>query len=70
MAVSVILVCGGLFIGAREIARAVVQRKDNEPRKRRVGRYTASILLIAISVPLFLDWREGTDYMLLLLKWW
>lgn len=70
MAVSVILVCGGLFIGAREIARAVVQRKDNEPRKRRVGRYTASVLLIAISVPLFLDWREGTDYMLLLLKWW
>ncbi|WP_342410165.1 DUF4097 family beta strand repeat-containing protein [Paenibacillus sp. FSL R10-2778] len=70
MAVSVILVCGGLFIGAREIARAVVQRKDNEARKRRVGRYTASVLLIAISVPLFLDWREGTDYMLLLLKWW
>ncbi|OZQ68000.1 hypothetical protein CA596_26010 [Paenibacillus odorifer] len=70
MAVSVIIVCGGLFIGAREIARAVVQRKDNEPRKRRVGRYTASVLLIAISVPLFLDWREGTDYMLLLLKWW
>jgi hypothetical protein len=68
--VAVALVCGGIFIGLREIARGITGSSRTEYRNRRVGRYTASVLLIAIAVPLFLDWREGTDHMLLLLKWW
>ncbi|OKP90795.1 protein liaG [Paenibacillus sp. P32E] len=39
-------------------------------RSRRVGRYTASILLVSVGILLFLDWRNGTDNMLFLLKWW
>lgn len=70
VAVAIILVCGGLWVGLREIVRNMIQRNSNEYRHRRVGRYTAAILLIGAAVPLFLDWRDGTDYMLLLLKWW
>lgn len=70
VAVSVVLLCGGIYIGAREIVRGIVSRKKNESHNRRVGRYTASVLLIAIAIPLFLDWKDGSDYMLLLLKWW
>lgn len=68
--VAVVLICGGLWIGTREIIRSRLGRNSNEYRNRRAGRYTAALLLIAVAVPLFLDWREGTDYMLLLLKWW
>lgn len=68
--VSIILFCSGIFIGARESAKGTTLSSPNQRRYRRVGRYTASVLLIGISVPLFLDWKEGTDYMLLLLKWW
>lgn len=70
VAISIILLCGGLFLGIREIAKEIVQRDPNERCHRRVGRYTASVLLIGVAVPLFLDWKEGTDYMLLLLKLW
>lgn len=70
VAISLILLCSGIFMGAREIAKGTSLRNSNERRNRRVGRYTASLLLIGVSVPLFLDWKEGTDYMLLLLKWW
>ncbi|KWX77868.1 protein liaG [Paenibacillus riograndensis] len=45
-------------------------QNGSERRSRRVGRYTASALLIAVGVLLFLDWRNGTDHMLILLKWW
>lgn len=70
VAVAVLLVCSGLFIGTREVVKAIVWRNSHESRKRRVGRYTAAVLLIATAVPLYLDWRDGTDYMLLFLKWW
>lgn len=70
VAVSAVLLCGGIYIGTREIVRGIVWRKKNESHNRRVGRYTASVLLIAIAIPLFLDWKDGSDYMLLLLKWW
>ncbi|MBW4083791.1 DUF4097 family beta strand repeat protein [Paenibacillus sp. S150] len=46
------------------------RQSGNEQRRRRVGRYTASALLTAVGVLLFLDWRNGTETMLLLLKWW
>ncbi|OBZ16356.1 protein liaG [Bacillus sp. FJAT-27264] len=45
-------------------------RRRTERRKRRVGRYTAVILLVSVGILLFFDWKEGTDWMLLLLKWW
>lgn len=65
-----LLICGGLWLGTREIAKGLIIRKSNERRARRVGRYTAAVLLAAVGVLLLLDWREGTDHMLLLLKWW
>ncbi|WP_229522512.1 DUF4097 family beta strand repeat-containing protein [Paenibacillus monticola] len=69
-ATAAALVCFGLLLGAREITRGFHRRKNAERRNRRVGRFTASLLLIGVGVPLYLDWREGTDFMLLLLKWW
>ncbi|AKG37848.1 protein liaG [Paenibacillus durus ATCC 35681] len=36
----------------------------------RIGRYTASFLLIGVGILLFRDWQWGTDNLLLLLKWW
>lgn len=45
-------------------------RQDKERKKRRIGRYTASVTLAAVGILLLLDWRDGTDYMMLLLKWW
>ncbi|OKP96644.1 protein liaG [Paenibacillus sp. P46E] len=45
-------------------------QNGNGQRSRRVGRYTASVLLVSVGVLLFLDWRNGTDNMLFLLKWW
>ncbi|WP_310830237.1 DUF4097 family beta strand repeat-containing protein [Paenibacillus pedocola] len=65
-----LLICGGLWLGAREIAKGLIIRKSNERRPRRVGRYTAAMLLTVVGVLLLLDWRNDTDNMLLLLKWW
>ncbi|WP_179030637.1 DUF4097 family beta strand repeat-containing protein [Paenibacillus kribbensis] len=39
-------------------------------RKTRVGRYTSSLLLMAVGVPLILDVLQNTEYMLQLLVWW
>lgn len=39
-------------------------------RKIRVGRYTASLLLIAVGVLLIVDVFQNTEYMLQLLVWW
>ncbi|GAB6992450.1 DUF4097 family beta strand repeat-containing protein [Paenibacillus pini] len=42
----------------------------NRKHKLRVGRYTALLLLIAAGVLLLLDALNGTEHMMLLLKWW
>ncbi|NOU80266.1 DUF4097 family beta strand repeat protein [Paenibacillus sp. LMG 31459] len=60
----------GLLLGVREIAKDSGARLSKERRSRRVGRYTASAVLISVGVLLLMDWRDGTDYMMLLLKWW
>ncbi|WP_019908432.1 DUF4097 family beta strand repeat-containing protein [Paenibacillus sp. HW567] len=70
VAIAAVLAGCGVYLGIREIAKGLLQRDSNERRSRRVGRYTAATLLIAVAVLLFLDWRNGTDNMLLLLKWW
>ncbi|WP_228745234.1 DUF4097 family beta strand repeat-containing protein [Paenibacillus sp. S150] len=70
VAISAVLAACGIFLGVRETAKALSRQSGNEQRRRRVGRYTASALLTAVGVLLFLDWRNGTETMLLLLKWW
>lgn len=42
----------------------------NSKRKIRVGRYTATTLLIVTGILLLTDKIRGTDYTLLLLTWW
>ncbi|HEY2491500.1 MAG TPA: DUF4097 family beta strand repeat-containing protein [Paenibacillus sp.] len=42
----------------------------NSKRKIRVGRYTATLLLIVTGILLLTDKIRGTDYTLLLLTWW
>ncbi|MFB5678591.1 DUF4097 family beta strand repeat-containing protein [Paenibacillus terreus] len=39
-------------------------------RKIRVGRYTASLLLLSVGVLLFADLIQSTDHMMELLTWW
>ncbi|TQR96927.1 DUF4097 family beta strand repeat-containing protein [Paenibacillus ottowii] len=39
-------------------------------RKIRVGRYTASLLLMAVGILLIVDVLQNTEYMLQLLVWW
>lgn len=68
--IAAVLAACGVYLCIREIAKGILQRHSNEWRSRRVGRYTASTLLITVGILLFLDWRNGTDNMLLLLKWW
>ncbi|WP_083205097.1 DUF4097 family beta strand repeat-containing protein [Bacillus sp. FJAT-27264] len=70
VAIAIALVGAGLLLGIREIANGAALRRRTERRKRRVGRYTAVILLVSVGILLFFDWKEGTDWMLLLLKWW
>ncbi|MFF2912772.1 DUF4097 domain-containing protein [Paenibacillus sp. NPDC057934] len=70
VAIAIALVGAGLLLGIREIANGAALRRRTERRKRRVGRYTAVVLLVSVGILLFLDWKEGTDRMLLLLKWW
>ncbi|ASA24140.1 DUF4097 family beta strand repeat-containing protein [Paenibacillus donghaensis] len=69
-ATALVLLAIGLLLGVREIVRGLSRRRGKDNRRRRVGRYTAAMLLAGIAVPLFLDWSGDTDYMLLLLKWW
>ncbi|OAB40969.1 DUF4097 family beta strand repeat-containing protein [Paenibacillus glacialis] len=42
----------------------------NSKHKIRVGRYTAALLLMATGILLIIDEVQGSEYMLLLLKWW
>lgn len=65
-----LLVAAGLWIALREGAGWGRSRRNDRRLKLRVGRYTASVILIGIAVPLFIDWRSGTDYFFLILKWW
>ncbi|MFD2880780.1 hypothetical protein ACFTAO_40400 [Paenibacillus rhizoplanae] len=65
-----VLIGLGLLMGIREMARDSIARQDKERKKRRIGRYTASVTLAVVGILLLLDWRDGTDYMMLLLKWW
>ncbi|MEK5449875.1 DUF4097 family beta strand repeat-containing protein [Paenibacillus sp. FSL R7-0331] len=69
-AVAGVLILGGLWLGGREIAKGMLVRNSGERRPRRVGRYTAAAVLAAVGILLLLDWVNGTDSMLLLLKWW
>lgn len=39
-------------------------------RKIRVGRYTSSLLLMAVGILLIVDVFQNTEYMLQLLVWW
>ncbi|MFC3749864.1 DUF4097 family beta strand repeat-containing protein [Paenibacillus sp. GCM10012306] len=68
--IAIVLVGAGLLMGIREIANGTDRWRRKERRKRRVGRYTAVALLVSVGILLFLDWKEGTERMLLLLKWW
>lgn len=68
-AVAVLLTVLGLLMGIREVIKNIKARNSRE-RRRRIGRYTASATLAAVGVLLFLDWSQGTDHMMLLLKWW
>lgn len=59
-----------LWLGVREIAKSILIRRSDERRPRRVGRYTAVTVLAGVGVLMLLDWLNGTETMLLLLKWW
>lgn len=65
-----VLILSALWLGIREIAKSILVRKSDERRPRRVGRYTAALVLAGVGVFLLLDWLNGTETMLLLLKWW
>ncbi|GGG11396.1 hypothetical protein GCM10010912_64730 [Paenibacillus albidus] len=69
-AVAVILIMSALVMGIREIVKVKGLRRQGERPKRRVGRYTASILMLSVGILLLLDFIQGTEYMLLLLIWW
>ncbi|WNS43013.1 DUF4097 family beta strand repeat-containing protein [Paenibacillus sp. MMS20-IR301] len=69
-AVAVLLMILGLLVGVREVAKEALARQGKERRSRRAGRYTAAIVLAGVGVLLLLDWRSGTEHMLLLLQWW
>ncbi|WP_311520139.1 DUF4097 family beta strand repeat-containing protein [Paenibacillus albidus] len=69
-AVAVILIMSALVMGIREIVKVKGLRRQGERPKRRVGRYTASILMFSVGNLLLLDFIQGTEYMLLLLIWW
>ncbi|WP_256702289.1 DUF4097 family beta strand repeat-containing protein [Paenibacillus sp. P32E] len=68
--IAALLTFCGIGLAIREITKGLSWQNGNELRSRRVGRYTASILLVSVGILLFLDWRNGTDNMLFLLKWW
>ncbi|BCG60995.1 DUF4097 family beta strand repeat-containing protein [Paenibacillus sp. URB8-2] len=68
-AVGILLIAGGVIFAAREIGIKLMPRQG-ERRERRIGRFTASVLLVGVGILLFRDWLRGTDDMLLLLKWW
>ncbi|WP_410512330.1 DUF4097 family beta strand repeat-containing protein [Paenibacillus sp. BR2-3] len=70
IAVAIALICGGVLMGAREIYQGIARRRGTGSSKRRIGRYTAAALLIGAGIPLLLDWKNNTEYMLLLLRWW
>ncbi|WP_052410347.1 DUF4097 family beta strand repeat-containing protein [Paenibacillus durus] len=65
-ATGILLIAGGVFLAAREIGIKMFRRRHED----RIGRYTASFLLIGVGVLLFRDWQWGADNLLLLLTWW
>lgn len=68
--IAAVLIVGGFLLGVREVAKGLSRSRGNERRTRRVGRYTAAVLLASVGVLLLMDARDGTHNMLLLLKWW
>lgn len=70
LAIAAVLICGGLWLSIREIMKGWLTYKRNERPFRRVGRYTAAVLLLGVGVLLLLDSMNGTDNMFLLLNWW
>ena len=69
--VAGVLICGAVLLVAREFFHRTSQSSINgNSNKHRIGRYTASLLLMGVGGLLFYDWKHHTDYMLLLLKWW
>ncbi|WP_342437229.1 DUF4097 family beta strand repeat-containing protein [Paenibacillus sp. FSL L8-0436] len=68
--IAAVLIVGGFLLGVREVAKGLSRSRGNERRIRRVGRYTAAVLLASVGVLLLMDARDGTHNMLLLLKWW
>lgn len=69
-AVALFLTIGGLLIAVREMAKGSAIGRNGDRRTLRVGRYTAVVLLISVGILLLLDWKNGTENMLLLLRWW
>lgn len=59
-AVSVALILAGCWLIVRECRRRLI----------RTGRFTASALLMAVGVLLFIDRMNGWDLLLLLPRWW
>lgn len=70
LVIAVVFICGGLWLGVREIMKGWLTYKRNERPLRRVGRYTAAVLLTGVGTLLLLDSLHGTDNMFLLLNWW
>ncbi|WP_240479654.1 DUF4097 family beta strand repeat-containing protein [Paenibacillus wynnii] len=69
--VAALLICIGVLLGVREIAKRISKRGGSGSLNiYRIGRFTAVLLLISVGVLLLLDWKDHTENMLLLLKWW
>lgn len=68
--IAAVFIGGGVVLAIREIMKGVLTHTNSQRRFRRAGRYTAAALLTGVGVLLLLDMLEGTDNMLLLLKWW
>ncbi|UQZ37432.1 protein liaG [Paenibacillus sp. PK3_47] len=67
---AAVLIFGGLWLGVREVLKGWLTYRRNERPLRRVGRYTAAVLLTGVGILLLLDSLYGTDRMFLLLDWW
>ncbi|MDT3427552.1 DUF4097 and DUF4098 domain-containing protein YvlB [Paenibacillus forsythiae] len=65
-AAGILLITFGVILAARETLLKMLRRRHGD----RIGRFTASFLLVGVGILLFRDWQLGTDNMLLLLKWW
>ena len=70
--VAGLLICVGIIWISRELDHRMshTRRAYVPNNKPRIGRFTAGLLLIGIGVLLALDWKDHSEQMLLLLKWW